>query len=251
MIEGKPVLLTSVLQQLLDDLGEPFRRAMNDKLSGDITFNDRIALDFETRQKILAQPASELPISIGAESLGSMNEALARIAGGKLPAEQLSPLHRVVFGGLFGAPTLDQEGFAPAWKETVALAESTQDRGLFARYDLIEQTLFNRRPAMFEAGHNASSLSGQVSENSRVLKAQALAEPLSVRQWGSTSTESKRPPETNTGRRFCAEGIQSVNGFFPGRGRLCQTGATGAAGTRQWRSGSALLSAGAGHGRSA
>ncbi|WP_235375722.1 TcdA/TcdB pore-forming domain-containing protein [Pseudomonas lini] len=184
VIEGKPVLLTSVLQQLLDDLGEPFRRAMNDKLSGDITFNDRIALDFETRQKILAQPASELPISIGAESFGSMNEALARIAGGKLPAEQLSPLHRVVFGGLFGAPTLDQEGFAPAWKETVALAESTQDRGLFARYDLIEQTLFNRRPAMFEAGHNASSLSGQVSENSRVLKAQALAEPLSVRQWG-------------------------------------------------------------------
>ncbi|PAU54193.1 hypothetical protein BZL43_20850 [Pseudomonas sp. PICF141] len=184
VIEGKPVLLTSVLQQLLDDLGEPFMRAMNDKLSGDITFNDRIALDFETRQQILAQPISQLPESIGAESLGNVNEALSRIAGGRLPAEQLSPLHRVVFGGLFGAPTLDQEGFAPAWKETVALAESTQDRGLFARYELIEQTLFNRRPAMFEAGRNASSLSGQVPETSQILKAQALAEPMSVRQWG-------------------------------------------------------------------
>ncbi|MGF6704130.1 TcdA/TcdB pore-forming domain-containing protein [Pseudomonas frederiksbergensis] len=184
VIEGKPVLLTSVLQQLLDDLGEPFMRAMNEKLSGDITFNDRIALDFETRQQILAQPTSKLPESIGAESLGNMNEALARIAGGKLPAQQLSPLHRVVFGGLFGALTLDQEGFAPAWKETVTLAESTQDRGFFARYELIEQTLFNRRPAMFEAGRHASSLSGQEPENSRVLKAQALAEPMSVRQWG-------------------------------------------------------------------
>jgi insecticidal toxin len=184
VIEGKPVLLTSVLQQLLDDLGEPFMRAMNKKFIGDITFKDRIALDFETRQQILAQPASTLPESIGAESLGNMNEALARIAGGKLSAEQLSPLHRVVFGGLFGATTLDQEGFAPAWKETVVLAESTQDRGLFARYELIEQTLFNRRPAMFEAGHNASPLSGQVLENSRILKARALAEPLSVRQWG-------------------------------------------------------------------
>ncbi|EJL93854.1 hypothetical protein PMI18_05826 [Pseudomonas sp. GM102] len=214
VIEGKPVLLTSVLQQLLEDLGEPFMRAMNEKLSGDITFNDRFTLDFETRQQILAQPASKLPESIGAESLGNMNEALARIAGGKLPAEQLSPLHRVVFGGLFGAFTLDQEGFAPAWKETVALAESTQDRGLFARYELIEQTLFNRRPAMFEAGRNASSLSGQMPENSRVLKAQALAEPLSVRQWG----EHVHRIETATRNEYQASILQrghSVReGFF-------------------------------------
>ncbi|UVK99383.1 TcdA/TcdB pore-forming domain-containing protein [Pseudomonas sp. B21-048] len=218
VIEGKPVLLTSVLQQLLDDLGAPFMRAMNDRLSGDITFNDRIALDFETRQQILAQPASELPASIGAESLGNMNEALARIAGGKLLAEQLSPLHRVVFGGLFGVPTLDQEVFAAAWKETVALAESTQDRGLFARYELIEQTLFNRRPAMFEAGHKTSSWSGQVSENSRVLKAQALAEPLSVRQWG----EHVQRIETATRNEYQASILQRGHSV---RKRFFQAGA--------------------------
>ncbi|EJM64253.1 hypothetical protein PMI30_03792 [Pseudomonas sp. GM50] len=204
VIEGKPVLLTSVLQQLLDDLGEPFMRAMNKKFIGDITFKDRIALDFETRQQILAQPASTLPESIDAESLGNMNEALERIAGGKLSAEQLNPLHRVVFGGLFGASTLDQEGFAPAWKETVALAESTQDRGLFARYELIEQTLFNRRPAMFEAGHNASPLSGQVLENSQILKVRALAEPLSVRQWG----EHVQRIETATRNEYRAKILQ-------------------------------------------
>lgn len=184
VIEGKPVLLTSVLQQLLDELGEPFIRAMNDRLSGDIAFNDPFSIDFETRQQILKQPTSELPSSKGAESLGSLNEALARIAAGKLPLDQLSPLHRVVFGGLFGAAMLDQDGFAPAWESTVALAENTQDRGFAARYDLIEQALLSRDPAPFDAGlHGASSI-GQVAQNSRVLKARALAEPLSVRQWG-------------------------------------------------------------------
>jgi insecticidal toxin len=51
VIEGKPVLLTSVLQQLLDDLGEPFVRAMNDRLTGDVTFNAPIRLGFDARQR--------------------------------------------------------------------------------------------------------------------------------------------------------------------------------------------------------
>lgn len=111
VIEGKPVLLTSVLQQLLEDLGEPFVRAMNDRLTGDVTFNAPIRLDFDTRQQMLNQSIDVVPTSIGAESLGNLNEALARIAAGKLPLDQLSPLHRVMFGGLFGAATLDQTGF--------------------------------------------------------------------------------------------------------------------------------------------
>jgi hypothetical protein len=47
---------------------------------------------------MLNQSTDAVPTSIGAESLGNLNEALARIAAGKLPLEQLSPLHRVMFG---------------------------------------------------------------------------------------------------------------------------------------------------------
>lgn len=180
VIEGKPVLLTSVLQLLLDNLGEPFVRAMNDRLTGDVRFNAPINLDFDTRQQILKQPTGELPDSAGAESLGNLNEALQRIAAGKLPLDQLSPLHRVMFGGLFGAVTLDQNGFADAWKATVDLAENTRDRGLFARYDVIEQTLLKcyTTPSEFR-----TSRVGSGENNSRVLKAQAFAKPMSVRQW--------------------------------------------------------------------
>ncbi len=180
VMEGKPVLLTSVLQQLLDSLGEPFVRAMNDRLTGDIAFNAPFSVDFETRQQILQQPTVELPPSTGAESLGNLNEALARIAAGKLPVDQLSPLHRVMFGGLFGATTLDQNGFADTWKTTVDFAEKTRDRGLFARYDVIEQTLLKRYTAPTEF---STSRVGTGESNSRVLKAQAFAKPMSVRQW--------------------------------------------------------------------
>jgi insecticidal toxin len=184
VIEGKQVLLTSVLQQLLDDLGTPFIRAMNDKLSGDIPVGKRIALSFEQRQLILAQPALELPPSVGAEPFGNLNEALTRIAGNKLPVEQLSPLHRVVFGGLFGATTLDNEGFANAWETTRTLAVNTQDRGLGARYEQIEQILSEQNPTAFEAGFNAPAPAMHTVEKSAVLKGLAFAEPLSVRQWG-------------------------------------------------------------------
>ncbi|MEN5046366.1 TcdA/TcdB pore-forming domain-containing protein [Pseudomonas koreensis] len=182
VIEGKSVLLTSVLQQLLDDLGEPFVRAMNDRLTGDVTFNVPIHLDFDARQQVLNQTVDKIPTSTGAESLGNLNEALARIAAGKLPLDQLSPLHRVMFGGLFGAAALDQVGFADAWATTVAFAEDTRERGLVARYEVIEQTLLNRDPAPVEARVNASERES-LGQNSRVLKAQAFAEPISVRQW--------------------------------------------------------------------
>lgn len=184
VVEGKPVLLTSILQKLLNDLGEPFIRAMNDKLSGDITFDRRFSISFKQRQQIQAQTGRELPTSIGAEPFGNLNALLSRIAGNKLPVEQLSPLHRVVLGGLFGATTLDGEGFTQTWEATRALAYNTQDRGLAARYDLIEQTLHERSPSAFVDSLNARVPAADAVQNSRALKAKAFAEPLSVRQWG-------------------------------------------------------------------
>lgn len=184
VVEGKPVLLTSVLQSLLNDLGEPFIRAMNDRLSGDITFKKAFSIGFDERQQILAQPASELPPSIGAESLGNLNEALTRIAAGRLPVEQLSPLHRVVLGSLFGAQALDEEGFANAWSKAQSFAESTQDRGIAARYEQIERVYRQQRSAAFEAGLGTHPEGVSLTERSAALKVLAFAEPLSERQWG-------------------------------------------------------------------
>ncbi|WP_339546596.1 TcdA/TcdB pore-forming domain-containing protein [Pseudomonas sp. RA_35y_Pfl2_P32] len=185
VVEGKPVLLTSVLQSLLNDLGEPFIRAMNDRLSGDVLFNKAVSIGFDERQQIIAQPASELPPSIGAELLGNLNEALTRIAVGKLPVEQLSPLHRVVLGSLFGAQALDEKGFANAWDKARSFAESTQDRGVAARYEHIEQTYRQQRSAAFDAGLDAHSGGVSLTERSAALKVLAFAEPLSERQWGT------------------------------------------------------------------
>jgi len=186
VIEGKPVLQTSILQQLLNDLGKPFIQAMNDKLSGDISFKKYVAISFEQRQGLLAQPARELPLSVGAEPFGNLNEVLTRIAGNKLPVEQLSPLHRVVLGGLFGATTLDNEGFANAWEATRMLAVNTQDRGLAARYELIEQALREHNPQAFERSLSTQMPPTEGAQSSRVLKAQVFAEPLSVLQWGES-----------------------------------------------------------------
>lgn len=185
VVEGKPVLLTSVLQSLLNDLGEPFIRAMNDRLSGDVIFDKWVSIGFDERQQILAQTASELPSSIGAELLGNLNEALTRIAAGKLPVEHLSPLHRVVLGSLFGAQALDEVGFANAWDKAQSFAESTQDRGIVARYEQIEHMYRQQRSAAFEAGLDTHSEGVSLTERSAALKVLAFAEPLSERQWGA------------------------------------------------------------------
>lgn len=182
MIEGKPVLLTSVLQQLMDDLGEPFIRAMKDKLSGDVTFNEAFAIGFDARQQILAQPALELPPSYGAESTSNLNELLVRVARGSLAVEQLSPLLRVMLGGMFGAASLDIDGFAGAWKNLSSLAAQTAEDGLFARFNAIESALRQHATPAFKAG--LASAEPSATYTARELKVRALGEPLTLRQWG-------------------------------------------------------------------
>lgn len=182
VVGDKAVLLTSVLQQLMDDLGEPFVRAMRDKLSGDISFTKAFFIGFENRQLILAQPVRELPVSLGAETSSNLNELLSRIAHDSLPLEQLNPLVRVMLGGIFGATSLDDASFASVWQTVRDLAVDTDGDGTFARYDAVEKALRQRQSPDFEAGLAL----GQVHEvlTARELKVQALFEPLTLRQWG-------------------------------------------------------------------
>lgn len=221
VIEGKPVLLTSVLQQMLDELGEPFVRAMNDRLSGDVTFHSSLSIGVDQREQIRAQPDVELPPSIGAESLGNLNEALSRIAAGKLAIEHLSPVHRVVLGGLFGAMTLDDAGFASTWQVTRTLAENTQDRGLVERYVQIEQSLRQRSPADFQVGLGTTPSPLPAESNSQALRVLAFNEPLSVRQWG----ERIREIEGVARQEYQVSILQRGN---PIRARMYQAGAVSA-----------------------
>lgn len=182
VIEGRPVLMTAVLQQLMDDLGEPLIQAMRSKISGEMVLNKPLNLSFDQRQQILAQPISELPPSLGAEQAANFNELFARLEHGSLPIEQLSPLQRVVLGGLFGAQSLDATGFANAWQGALKLARETADGGVFARYARIEKTLHQHKAAAFEAGLAQGGVPGL--QTARELKALALTEPLSLNQWG-------------------------------------------------------------------
>lgn len=183
VIEGKPVLLTSVLQQLLDDLGEPFLRAMQEKLSGDITFNSAIFIGFDSREQIRAQTVSEIPLSHGAESTRNLNELFSRVAHGSLVVEQLSPLQRVILGGMLGANSLDAAGFAPVWQSVMDIARETAEGGLFARYHALEKALIQQASATFEAALAGASIQG--THTSRELKALAMSEPLTLKQWGA------------------------------------------------------------------
>ncbi|WP_415773086.1 TcdA/TcdB pore-forming domain-containing protein [Pseudomonas sp. LB3P38] len=185
VIEGRPVLQTDILQQLVNDLGDPFIRAMNEKLSGDLSFDKRWSLSFDERQRILAQARVELPVSHGFEPIGNLNEMIVRIGHGSLPLDQLSPLHRVLLGGLFGAQSLDNAGFDGAWQHTRTLAQSTADLGFTQRYMAIEQALLAHRNPAFEAGFAAAQATVEPSKNSaQVLKALAFEKPLTLRQWG-------------------------------------------------------------------
>jgi len=206
VVGGRPVLLTSVLQQLLDDLGEPFAHAMREKLSGDITFTDAFYLSFDTRQLIVAQPVSELPISHGAETASNLNELFSRIAHDALPMEQLSPLVRVLLGGIFGASSLDDAGFADVWQNVRRLAVQTDSDGTFARYDAIENALRQRHSADFEAGLARGGR--QSTLTARELKVRALFDPLTVGQWGERIGQIKRTAQREYRTRILERSAQ-------------------------------------------
>jgi insecticidal toxin len=190
VIDGKPVLLTAVLQQLMDDLGEPFIRAMKDKLSGDVSFNQRIVLNLEMRQQIRQQASFDIPVSIGAQPYDNVNEWFARIAHGSLTLEQISPMMRVILGGIFGAQTLDADGFADAWRDAVDMAANTADSGVFARYTAIESALRDHNLAAFDKGLSQVGVSSH--QTARELKALTFAEPLTLTQWGQQVAQVER-----------------------------------------------------------
>lgn len=212
VIEGKPVLLTSVLQTLMDELGGSFIRVMKDKLSGDVTFDTAFSIDFETRQQIIAQPDSQIPASHGVEPTSNLNELFTHVAHGSLKPEHLSPMLRVILGGIFGATSLDDAGFAGVWQQVSDIAHATTQDGLFDRYNAIENAVRQRQSAVNETAPALRGLPD--THTSRELKVIALTEPLTLDRWHERVEQINRTARREYHAQILKRGGQVRNLFF-------------------------------------
>jgi insecticidal toxin len=188
VIEGRTVLLTGILQGMIDRLGEPFVNAMKQGYNGLLTFPDGVELGFDDRHAIRAQPiALKTPASLdGGPVQGLMlDELLSRIAEDSLSFFQTSALQRVLLGQLLGARTLDNQSFADLAPELDNLANSVSELGASGRYAAIERHLFKRRAPAFLAGL-ASHIDGHASsaDSALALKRVALGQAHTLFQWG-------------------------------------------------------------------
>jgi hypothetical protein len=188
VIEGRHVLITDLLQQLADDLGEPFRKAMSQRHNGSVTFEKSLALSFDDRQAIIAQDASIRPpasLPDAATQNLSVNELLGRVAKDPLLTLKLNPLQRLLLGGLLGVNALDNQHFDAASATLENLANTMSELGVIHRYGAIERELFKQLKPAFLAGlKRASNPPVALSETSVELKKQALQRPLTLLEWG-------------------------------------------------------------------
>lgn len=188
VIEGRHVLITDLLQQLADDLGEPFRQAMSQRHNGSVTFEKPLSLSFDDRQAIIAQDASirpPAPLTDATTQDLSMDELLIQVAKDPVLTLYLNPLQRLVLGGLLGVNTLDHQHFGAASATLENLANTMSELGVIHRYGAIERELFKQSHPAFLAGlKGAANPSVASSDTSVDLKKQALERPLTLREWG-------------------------------------------------------------------
>ncbi len=188
VIEGRHVLSTMLLQQLADELGEPFLQAMNEQHSGAVTFKKTLPFSFDDRQSILLQDVRARPpasLSDTATRQLSVNEVLSRIANGTFVTAQMTPRQRLLLGALLGASALDNRSFDSVSVELDNLANTVSELGVSGRYAAIERQLYKHNAPAFVAGlHSAPDEAPMFTEQSLELKKSALEQPLTLREWG-------------------------------------------------------------------
>lgn len=189
VIEGRPVLLTHVLEKMLDALGEPFSQALKRGHTGTIHFEKPLPLSFDDRLAIKAQareisaPAflDNAPSSHAAQS--GIDDMLMDIAKGARSLVESTPLQRLSLGLLMGIESLDNQSFAAITGELDNLANNLANEGLAGRYAVIERQLFKRKSDAFRAGLRSEPPMDRVS-HTLVLKKTALAEARTLQEWG-------------------------------------------------------------------
>lgn len=188
VIEGRHVLSTELLQHLADELGKPFMQMMSLGHDGTVIFDKAIPLGFDERQSILAQSASALPpasLSDQQTRRLSVVELLERLAKGDFEVAQLSPLQRLLLGGLTGATALDNRSFDAVRPQLDNLANNVANQGSAGGYATIEHALYQRKAPAFLAGlASAAEYPPGHEETALALKKNALEQPLTLRQWG-------------------------------------------------------------------
>ncbi|MFJ2321321.1 TcdA/TcdB pore-forming domain-containing protein [Pseudomonas sp. NPDC087817] len=188
LIEGRAVLLTDVLQRLVDGLGEPFINAMREGHNGAITFEQPLPLSFADRQSIKQQPASArppvFPNDAKFQTLG-LDEVLAGLGHGELDIVQTTPLQRLALGALLGMDSLHNQNFATFSGALDNLANGVRDLGASSRYAAIERHLYQRKDSAFLHGLAADFIDASTSSTSALeLKKGALTKAHTLQQWG-------------------------------------------------------------------
>ncbi|MBV4553496.1 toxin [Pseudomonas sp. SWRI102] len=188
VIEGRHVLSTDLLQQLADNLGEPFMTAMNLGHTGTVTFDRLIPLGFDDRQSIVAQSASAMPPASLSDSQTqplTVSQVLHQLAEGDLDVSRLSPLQRLQLGALIGAKALDNRSFETVRPQLDNLINGFRKPGTVNDYATIERALFAHQAPAFVAGlASMADVLPRHDETALGLKKISLEQPLTLRQWG-------------------------------------------------------------------
>ncbi|UTO17911.1 toxin [Pseudomonas nunensis] len=217
LIEGRHVLSTSILQRLLDHLGEPFVKAMSQGSDASVTFNKLLPLGFDDRQAIIAQDVRVFPPAVTSDARTrdlSITEVLERLASGSLLTEQLSAAQRLFLGPLLGLESLDNRSFEAVAGELETLARKINDNGIAGRYAVIEEQLFKYKATEFMAGLS-SPIDAPMghAESALPLKKNAMEKPLSLRQWGQQVARIQQVAKSEFRERL-AERSGELKGSF-------------------------------------
>lgn len=188
VIEGRAVLLTDILQRLVDELGEPFIRAMQHSADRFIRLDKPLPLSFDDRQAIKSQPTGVFPpasLSSPLTEVIGLDEMLGRIAKGTFRLAQASPLQRLTLGMLLGAQALDNRSLDELSEDLDNLANSVSELGASSRYAVIERQMYKRRSAAFMAGiESVLDEPPELPGSALALKEIALMQAHTPYQWG-------------------------------------------------------------------
>ncbi|WP_413793864.1 MULTISPECIES: TcdA/TcdB pore-forming domain-containing protein [unclassified Pseudomonas] len=188
LIEGRAVLLTDVLERLVEGLGEPFIEAMSRGHDGEIRFEKPLPLSFDDRQRIRRQaPDTLVPVFLSDAKMQSLgiDDVLGEIASGARRVIEVSPVQRLSLGVLLGLDSLGNPRFNASTHELENLANSVAEQAVAGRYAVIERQLFKRRAAGFMNGLASDPADAPLPSDSALeLKRSALKQARTLFQWG-------------------------------------------------------------------
>ncbi|WP_260958804.1 TcdA/TcdB catalytic glycosyltransferase domain-containing protein [Pseudomonas citri] len=188
LIEGRAVLLTDVLERLVEGLGEPFIEAMRQGHDGEIRFDQPLPLSFDDRQLIRRQAADALvPVFLSDKDVRHLgiDEVLSNIADDSLRVIEVSPLQRLSLGVLLGMDSLDNRHFNAATSELENLANGVAEQGVSGRYAVIERQLYKHKAARFMRGLGSEpAYASKPSDSALALKKAALKGARTLFEWG-------------------------------------------------------------------